>query len=266
MSAIDDQRSAVMLQGEAMSHSSAAPSTSSVRARHIERHGGGGALSDVILGGQDGLVNVLGVILGIAAATPDPNIVLAGGLAATFAESISMGAVAYTSTLADRDFYLAELEREKYEIHELPEVEREEIRAVYRDYGLEGEALEQVTRAITSNQETWLKVMMVEELKLQPVPETGALRSALIVGSAAVVGSLIPLTPFALVPFNILSRIAAIVIALAVSALALFLVGVYKARITVGRPVRSGMQMAVIGIVSALAGYVIGTLFGVKGG
>jgi len=43
---------------------------------------------------------------------------------------------------------------------------------------------------------------------------------------------------------------------------ALFLVGVYKARQTVGRPGRSGLQMAVIGIASALAGYGIGTLFG----
>jgi VIT1/CCC1 family predicted Fe2+/Mn2+ transporter len=237
-----------------------------MRTRHIERHGGGGSLSDIILGGQDGLVNVLGVILGVAAATPDPNIVLAGGLAATFAESISMGAVAYTSTLADHDFYLAELEREKYEIRELPEVEREEIRAVYRAYGLQGEALDQVTQAITSNEETWLKVMMVEELGLQPIKAGGALQSALVVGLAAVAGSLIPLVPFMLVPSGVLSRPAAILLSIAVSAIALFAVGAYKARITVGRPLRSGAQMAVIGIVSALAGYVIGALFGVKGG
>ena len=249
-----------------MLQSSAASSPSAIRARHIERHGGGSVLSDVILGGQDGLVNVLGVILGIAAATPDPAIVLAGGLAATFAESISMGAVAYTSTLADRDFYLAELAREKREIRELPEVEREEIRAIYREYGLSGDALEQVAQAITSNEETWLRVMMVEELKLQPVAQGGALRSALIVGAAAIVGSLIPLSPFFLVPSGILARMTAVFIALGVSALALFVVGAYKARITVGRPGRSGLQMAAIGIVSALAGYAIGALFGFKGG
>ena len=248
-----------------MLQSSAAPAKSALRARHIEHHGGGGSLSDIILGGQDGLVNVLGVILGVAAATPDPNVVLAGGLAATFAESISMGAVAYTSTLADRDFYLAELEREKREIRELPDVEREEIRVVYREYGLEGEALEQVTAAVTSNEQVWLKVMMAEELKLQPV-ERGALRSALVVGVSALVGSLVPLVPFVLVPFGILTRAMAIVISLTVSALALFSVGVYKARITVGRPGRSGLQMVVIGIVSALAGYAIGAMFGVKGG
>ena len=248
-----------------MLQSSASTSTSSLRARHVERHGGGGSLSDVILGGQDGLVNVLGVILGVAAATPDPNIVLAGGLAATFAESISMGAVAYTSTLADRDFYLAELEREKREIREVPELEREEVRVVYREYGLEGDALEQVTAAVTSSEEAWLKVMMAEELKLQPV-NRGALQSAAIVGVSAFVGSLIPLSPFALVPFGFLPRITAMLVSLIVSALTLFAVGVYKARITVGRPGRSGLQMAVIGIVSALAGYAIGAMFSVKGG
>ncbi len=42
-------------------------------------------------------------------------------------------------------------------------------------------------------------------------------------------------------------------------------VGAYKARITVGKPARSGLQMAVIGIVSALAGYFIGALFGAQG-
>src|SRR3989440_11017850 len=82
-----------------------------------EKHAQPGLLSDFILGSQDGLVNVLGVILGVAVASrnlSDPiTIILAGGLAATFAESISMGAVAYTSTLARRDHYLAEGERER---------------------------------------------------------------------------------------------------------------------------------------------------------
>src|SRR5512147_261755 len=64
-------------------------------------HHGTFHLSDVILGGQDGLVNVLGVILGVAAATSDSRIVMVAGLAATFAESVSMGAVAFTSTIAD---------------------------------------------------------------------------------------------------------------------------------------------------------------------
>lgn len=62
---------------------------------------------DLILGGQDGLVNVLGVVLGVAAATMSTRVVLIAGLAATFAESISMGAVAYTSAKAAREYYLS---------------------------------------------------------------------------------------------------------------------------------------------------------------
>lgn len=75
-------------------------------------HRRGAGLSDFILGAQDGLVNVLGVALGIAAATNDARVVLVAGLATTFAESISMGAVAFTTTLADADLYQSERERE----------------------------------------------------------------------------------------------------------------------------------------------------------
>ena len=88
-------------------------------------------ISDIILGGQDGLVNVLGVILGIAAATGDPQVVIVAGLAATFAELVSMGAVAYTSTIASADVYESEREREYRHIQQAPTLEREEIIEIY---------------------------------------------------------------------------------------------------------------------------------------
>src|SRR5256885_13666753 len=65
-------------------------------------------LSDFILGSQDGIVNVLGIILGLSAATRDARIILAATLAALGAESIAMGAVAYTSTRARRRLYLSQ--------------------------------------------------------------------------------------------------------------------------------------------------------------
>ena len=71
----------------------------------------GRQLRDIILGGQDGLVNVLGLVLGVAAATAHSQVIIVAGLAATFAESIAMAGVAYTSALADRDYYRAQLER-----------------------------------------------------------------------------------------------------------------------------------------------------------
>src|SRR3954464_11451857 len=83
-----------------------------------EKQSQGAWLRDVILGGQDGLVNVLGIVLGLAAASAATKIIILAGMAATFAESVSMGAVAYTSSLAERDHYLSEAERERREMRE----------------------------------------------------------------------------------------------------------------------------------------------------
>jgi predicted membrane protein (TIGR00267 family) len=224
--------------------------------KHLEPRAPSAALADIILGGQDGLVNTLGVILGVAAASADPRIVIAAGFAATFAESISMGAVAYTSTLAEHDHYRAEFERERREIREIPKAEEDEVRTVFTAWGFTGDLLEQAVAQVIKNEEAWVDLMMRNELKLAPIENSNALRVALVVGISAFIGSLIPLLPFLLMPIG-----SAVVTSMTVSALALFGVGAYKARITVGRPMRSGLQMAVIGIVSALAGYFIGALF-----
>jgi len=218
-------------------------------------HNRASGLSDVILGGQDGLVNVLGVILGVAAATSDPHLVLVAGLAATFAESVSMGAVAYTSTLADADFYESEREREYRHIQHMPELERDEIRDIYKDKGFRGDLLDRIVDTITANKEIWVAVMMAEEHRLSPVDRRQAFRSAIVVGISAIVGSLIPLAPFAILPVT-----TSMWVSVLITALVLFVVGVYKARITVGRPMKSGVEMAVIGTLSALVGYAVGLL------
>jgi predicted membrane protein (TIGR00267 family) len=213
-------------------------------------------LSDIILGGQDGLVNVLGVILGVAAATSDPRIVLVAGLAATFAESVSMGAVAYTSTLADADFYEAERAREFRHINEIPRLEKNEVREIYSKKGFEGELLDRIVETITANEDVWVAVMMSEEHQLSPTDRKTAIKSALVVGFSAVVGSLIPLAPFAFLPVA-----HSMWVAVLVTALVLFAAGAYKARSTVGHPGKSGLEMAVIGTLSALVGYAVGVLF-----
>ena len=226
-----------------------------------EQHKRPGLLSDFILGSQDGIVNVLGVILGIAVASQDLKIILAGGLAATFAESISMGAVAYTSTTARREFYLAELEREKREMETDPEQEKEEVRRILETWGVPSEELEEILVHITMKPKAWLDIMMAHELNLTPVDEKQAARSALLVGAAAIVGSFIPLIPFLFSGSQILMGIAG---SLALSAAMLFGIGWYKGKMTVGKPHRSGLQMLIIGIASALAGF--GVAFLVSGG
>jgi predicted membrane protein (TIGR00267 family) len=214
------------------------------------------SISDVILGGQDGLVNVLGVILGVAAASEDVRMVLVAGLSATFAESVSMAAVAYTSTIARADLYESERAREYRHLRDTPNLEREEVRQIYEKKGFKGEALEHLVDVITKDKDVWVSVMMAEEHQLTPVSRKTALRSAMVVGLSAIIGSLIPLAPFLLVSIG-----TGMWLSIVISSLVLFVVGAYKAKLTVGRPAKSGLEIMVIGMVSAMVGYGVGLLF-----
>jgi len=108
---------------------------------HRERHRKTNWLRDVILGGQDGLVNILGIILGVIAADGSTTVLLVTGVAAAITESISMGAVGYTSSIAERDYYESERRVELDEIAAEPDVERREIRDIYAAKGFSGDLL-----------------------------------------------------------------------------------------------------------------------------
>ncbi len=220
-------------------------------------------LSDLILGSQDGLVNVLGIILGITAATVDLRLILVATLAALAAESISMGAVAYTSTLARRRLYLSEQERERREMREIPDMEREEVREILARWGYAGAELDEMLDRVARNPQAMLEFMMAFELRLQPVEPNDPRKSLLRVGVATVAGSVVPLLPFLLVPGNIRTDV---ILSVIVSAVTLFLIGWYEARTTAGSVWRSGVQMAAIGLTAGFAGFLIGHFLGTTPG
>jgi VIT1/CCC1 family predicted Fe2+/Mn2+ transporter len=223
---------------------------------HHDPHIKGRWLSDLVLGAQDGIVNTLGVILGVASATPDMRVILATGMATAAAESISMAAVAYTSSVARGDLYRAELEREYRHIEEAPDIEREEIRTIFRARGFDGEMLERAVDTVCSNREVWVAMMMAEEHQLTPVDRATSLRSAAVVGGASLVASTIPVLPFAL-PYGRIVVIAS----LAIGVVQLLALGAFKAKITTGSPTRSAFTLAAIGLASALAGFAVGAIF-----
>jgi VIT1/CCC1 family predicted Fe2+/Mn2+ transporter len=166
-----------------------------------------------------------------------------------------------TSFGSDRDFYLAERNREQTEIEAQPDDEREEIREIYAAKGFKGQLLEDVVFTITSNRETWVNTMMNEELHLQPIAQRSLLQSAVIVTVATLIGHLIPI-----VPFMVVARTPAIITAIALSAVTLFAVGVYSAKTLVGDWRKSGIQMVAIGLGAAALGFFIGRLFHSIGG
>jgi VIT1/CCC1 family predicted Fe2+/Mn2+ transporter len=223
--------------------------------RPINRRVKANWLRDVILGGQDGLVNILGIVLGVIAAGGSRTVLLGAGFAAAITESISMGAVGYTSTLADRDYYRAMQQRELDAIHAMPQAGREEIRRTYAAKGFSGALLDQIVNTLTSRRDRWVNTVTDDVLHLQPVETRDAVRSSVIITIATLIGHLIPL-----VPFLWLARTPAVILAIVLSALVLFGVGVYSAKSLVGDWRRSGLKMLVIGLGAAAIGFAIGHL------
>ncbi len=225
-----------------------------------EQHARRTLLSDFILGSQDGLVNVLGIILGMSAATQNIQLILVATLAALGAESVSMGAVAYTSTASRRRLYLREMEREKREMRDVPDQEQHEVLKILEGWGYRGAEREDMVRRIAANPKAMLEFMMSFELELAPVAENEARRSFLTVLASTLVGSSIPIIPFLFVGGNIMSGTIGSVI---ISGAALFLIGWYGAKATMGSLWKNGLQMTTIGLAAGFAGFLIGRFLGV---
>lgn len=224
----------------------------------------GNLLREIILGGQDGVVNVLGIVLGVAIATNDVRIVLVAGLAATFAESISMAAVAYTSTRASQQYFQFKKAEEKNAITQYSAFEKEQLRQLYLQKGLSHSTIRQLISRLNKNPDKWVNTILHEELQLGESEKIDPVREAWVVGGSAIVGSLIPIAAFFFVPAFFTVGQASIA-ALLVSALALFVAGAITARLTIGNWIRSGLTMMAIGTLAALAGFLVGAYFGVAG-
>jgi VIT1/CCC1 family predicted Fe2+/Mn2+ transporter len=234
-----------------------------VRAHARRAHGHVGGtdwLRDVILGGQDGLVNILGISLGVIAGGGSRTVLLAAGFAASITESISMGAVGYTSTVADRDYFAAQRAEEEVALQDDPELELREVTDLYRSKGFSGQLLDQVVATITANRDRWVNTILEEERHLQPVNNGDVMRSSAVITVATLIGHLIPLMSFVWLP-----RGPALVLALILSAIVLFAVGAYQALTRVGSWWRQGARMIVIGLGAAALGFAIGHLFHASG-
>ncbi len=222
---------------------------------HQEDHKFGNPLRDVILGGQDGMVNALGIVLGVAAAGGNAHILVLTVLAASAAEAISMGAVAYTSAQSQRDYYEAELIKEKKEIEMYPEMEKEEVRRIFEAKGFTGKVLEEIVTTIVGDKKIWTDTMMREELGIEKVETRNIFRSAAVVGITTAIGSIVPLLPFFFSSFVPQTFQTEIILSIVVCGIALFGVGAYQALSLVGSWWKSGIRMVIIGLSAAFVGY-----------
>jgi VIT1/CCC1 family predicted Fe2+/Mn2+ transporter len=167
-----------------------------------------------------------------------------------------MGLGGYLAARSDIEHYESELQRERYEVKELPEREREEVLEILSEHGLEPELAKTVTAALIRDPERWIKFMMRFELGLEE-PEAGReLKSAATIGGAYVIGGLIPLAPY----FVAGTVSTALVVSTGVTLAALLIFGAVKGQFTGASPLRGALQTAFVGSLAAAAAFGIARL------
>src|SRR5579872_3472516 len=167
---------------------------------HQEHHfSAGNMVRDIVIGMSDGLTVPFALAAGISGAIAQSNLVVLAGLAEIAAGSIAMGLGGYLAAKGDAEHYASELAREEREVREVPHIEEAEIVEIFEQYGVTEEESKPVMEALKRNPAAWVDFMMKFELGLEK-PEPGrALKSALTIGGAYIVGGLIPLFPYMLV-------------------------------------------------------------------
>lgn len=219
---------------------------------HVETHfQASDIVRDIVIGMSDGLTVPFALAAGLSGTTAASSIIVVAGLAEIAAGSIAMGLGGYLAAKTDLDHYRSERQRESRETLELPEKESEEVAEIFTAYGLAPEHVGPVVAAIKSDRERWIDFMMRFELGFEAPDPNRARQSALTIAFSYIAGGLVPLTPYMI--FS--TAETGLMVSAAVTLVALFFFGFFKARFTGIHPLRGGMQTLVIGGLASAAAY-----------
>ncbi len=215
-------------------------------------------LRAAVLGANDGIVSIAGLVVGVAGATNSHIVILTAGLAGIVAGAISMAAGEYVSVSSQRDTEKALLEKERYELKNFPEKEREELAAIYTKKGLS-----QKTSKIVASELSVYDAMAAHfdaELGIDPENLTNAWHAAFASAASFLIGALIPLIAILTPPEALRVSVAfvSVVIALAIT-------GVLSAKVGGANPIRATIRVVSGGVLAMVVTYAIGTLFHVSG-
>ena len=223
-----------------------------------EPHQGTGKLNWLragVLGANDGIVSVAGLVVGVAGATTSRGPLFTAGIAGLVAGAVSMALGEYVSVSTQRDSEKALLAQEERELADNPQEELAELAALYEQKGLRPETAAQVARELTDHDA--LAAHLDVELHMDPDEMANPWQAASASALSFTVGALLPLLAILLPPpqWRVPVTVVAVLIALA-------LTGALSARIG-GSRLRLAVIRVVVGGAAGLAiTYAIGHLFG----
>lgn len=211
-----------------------------------------------VLGANDGIVSIAGLVLGVAGATTSTGIILAAGIAGIIAGAISMAAGEYTSVSSSKDTEKALLEKERYELKNYPEEELEELAQIYEKKGLSKKTAQIVAKELTIHDP--IAAHFDAELHIDPDNLTNPWHAAFASAFSFFLGALIPLFAILFTPESIRIMVTFISVLIA-----LIITGVISAKIGQANILRAVIRVVSGGILAMIVTYSIGKFFGVKG-
>lgn len=211
-------------------------------------------IRQLVFGSLDGLLVPLGVVSGVAGGTGSTQAVIVAGIAEAFAGALSMGAGEFISGRSEAQVQQMEINKELAEIRDEPEFELDEMARLFEYEGVSKEDAAQMAATLARYPDAYNKTMVEKELGLQMGVSAVKVPEALTMGVSYIVGSIFPLISYFFLPIP-----QAFVVSLALTIIALIIVGVIKGRLASLNLFRSSLEVVVVGGLSALGGYVLGT-------
>lgn len=221
--------------------------------------GGGEYVGDLVYGGLDGIVTTFAIVSGVAGAQLGSNIILILGLANLLADGFSMATGAYLSAKSEREYYNWERQKESREVENFPDSELMELYDIYRDQGYSDEDARTLVEIKSRNPERLVDAMMVEELNMLPSVRK-PLYSGLATFVSFILAGAVPLLAYFFGLFVAIPSDVSFSISLELSALTLFGLGAAKIFVTGLSPLKSGVEMMLVGGLAAAVAYVVGAL------
>lgn len=211
-----------------------------------------------VLGANDGIVSIAGLVVGVAGATESAQFIFTAGIAGIIAGAISMAAGEYVSVSSSRDTEKALLELEKIELKKNPEKELEELASIYEERGLSRQTAKAVAMELTEIDA--YKAHIDAELGIDPNNLTNPWHAAFASSIAFLAGAVIPLIAVLIPPASI-----RIPFAFASVIIALIITGTFSAKIGGASVVRAVIRVVLGGVLAMIVTYLIGRSFSVSG-
>ena len=221
---------------------------------YLERSGW---LRAAVLGGNDGIISVSALIVGIAASGASPSAILMAGIAGLSAGATSMAAGEYVSVSSQSDIERADILREAKALSDNPEAEYEELVDIYRHRGLSEATARQVATELTEKDQ--LEAHLRDELGLVDELKANPFQAAMVSAMSFIMGAGVPLLSVWLAPPDTI--LMSVLIATILSLTTLGAIGAKLGGAPIGRAI---VRVVALGLLALAVTFGVGTLFNVS--